>query len=69
MVVLIYISLMTSDVEKLFMYLLATHISSLENMSIQVIGTFLVGLFVIFAIKLYEFFLYFEYLSSIRYMV
>ena len=69
MVVLIYISLMTSDVENIFMYLLDTHISSLGNMSILVIGPFLVGLFGIFAIDLYEFFLYFGYLSSIRYMV
>ena len=48
--VLICISLMISDVEHLFIYLLTVWISSLEKMSTQILCPFLMGLFWFFAI-------------------
>ena len=50
-VVLIYISLMISD-GHLFMYLLATCISSLKKKSIQILFSFLIGFFL--TMELYE---------------
>ena len=60
-VVLIYISLMTTDVKHLFMYPLAIGISSLEKMSIHIVCSIFNCVIRIFAIELCEFFIYFGY--------
>ena len=66
--VLICILLLISDVEHLFMYLLATYKSSMQKCPFRSFAHFLIRLFVVaviavfvFYIGLYEFLIYFGY--------
>ena len=59
--VLICISLVTTNVEDLFMHLLAIHVSSLEKGLFRVFANFFNWGICDFAVELYEFFIYFGY--------
>ena len=53
LMVLIYISLMTDNVEHIFLYLLAISISSLENCPFKSLVNFLIGLLCFFFLLLF----------------
>ena len=58
---------MVSDVEHLYMYLLAIHMSSLEKYLVRYPGHLLIRFFK--NIEVYEFFVYFGCLTLTRYVV
>ena len=67
--IFICISLMFSDAEHLFIYLFAICVSSLQKCLSRSFVHFKNQVIWFFAIELYEFLIYFVYLSIIRYMV
>ena len=59
--VLICISLMISDAEHIFIYILAICMSSLEKYLLEYSAHYKTGFFSFFATELYEFYIYFGY--------
>ena len=70
-VILIYMSLMVSDIEHLFIYLLTICMSSWKKKKVffYILNILKSGWFVVFTIQLYEFFTYFEYQPLLRYIM